>query len=315
MNRRVCSMLLGVGLCVNAQDKKPEFDVASVRVSMERPSVGTGQGHQCSLGPAACLAQMKASPPAFGGPGSSDPGRMTFRHVSMETLLLTAFAVQPYQISAPDLIKEWFEKSGSPRYDIEATVAAGATREGASEMLKNLLIERFGLAYHMQERDFDGYRLTIAKGGPKLTPAAPADAPQRSRPAGTRQPIDDQGFPIYQPGYPNLGGFTQLGVTHFAARMATAEDLLQMLGLGVNAQQLEDKTGLTGKYDFKFEFADPRHSGPPATAGNTPIDAIGDPAPDLFTALEKQLGLKLEKIKKPADVVVIDHLNQQPTDN
>jgi uncharacterized protein (TIGR03435 family) len=311
VNRGLCSMLLAVALRASAQDKKLEFDVASVRVAPERPPLG--RGRQCSLGPAACLAELKALPPGFGGPGSSDPGRMTFRHDAMENLLLTAFAMQPYQISAPDLIQEWLDKR-SPRYDIEATVPSGATRKDAEEMLKNLLIERFGLAYHTQKRDFDGYRLTVAKGGPKLQPAAPPDGPQRVLPLGTRQPLDDQGFPIYQPGYPQLGGGGRLGVVHFAARTATPEDLLIMLGgqLGVNVMQLEEKTGLTGKYDFKFEYAERRHSGPAATAGDTPI---GDPAPDLFTALEKQLGLKLEKIKIPTDVVVIERLNQQPTDN
>jgi uncharacterized protein (TIGR03435 family) len=316
VNRRMYSMLLAVGLCANAQDKKLEFDVASVRV-VTAPPVGTGRGRQCSLGPAACLAQLKALPPGYGGPGSSDAGRMTFRHVSMETLLLTAFAMQPYQISAPDSIQEWLDKNGSPRYDIEATVPSGATRKDAEEMLKNLLVERFGLVYHMQKRDFDAYRLTVAKGGPKLQAAASVDGPQRTLPPGTRQPLDEQGFPVYQPGYPNLGGGGRLGVIHFAARTATAEDLLIMLAgqLRVNVLQLEDKTGLTGKYDFKFEYADPRHSGPAVTEGDTPIDSIGDPAPDLFTALEKQLGLKLEKIKVPTEMVVIDHLNEQPTDN
>ena len=307
-------MLLAIALCASAQDKELEFDVASVRVAAERPTAG--RGRQCSLGPAACLAQLKALPPSFGGPGSSDPGRMTFRHVSMETLLLTAFAMQPYQISAPDLIRKWLDEESPPRYDIETTVPSGATRKDAEEMLKNLLIHRFGLAYHMQERDLDGYRLTVAKGGLKLKPAAPPDGPQKVLPLGTRQPLDEQGFPIYQPGYPKLGGAIRLGVNHFAARSATAEDLLIMLGgeLGANLLQLEDRTGLAGKYDFKLEYADPRRSGPSATAGDA-IDSIGDPAPDLFTALERQLGLKLEKITMPTDVVVIEHLNQQPREN
>ena len=317
MNRRMYSMLLAVGLCASAQDKKLEFDVASVRVaSTEQPRVGGGTGHACPS-PAACIAEMKAAPPGYGGPGSADPGRMTFRRFSLQALLMTAFAVQSYQISAPASIQEWLAKSNPLRYDIAATVPPGATREGGREMLKNLLIERFGLAYHMQKRDFDGYRLTVAKGRPKLTPAAPADGPLRVLPPGTRQPLDDQGLPIFQPGYPNLGGVGQLGVTHFAARMATTEDLLIMLGgqLGVNILQLEDKTGLTEKYDFKFEYANPRMRGPAAPTDDSPLDAIADPAPDLFTALEKQLGLKLEKIKVSTDVVVIDHFNEEPLDN
>jgi uncharacterized protein (TIGR03435 family) len=184
-------------------------------------------------------------------------------------------------------------------------------------MLKNLLVERFGLVYHSEKRDFDGYRLTVAKGGPKLKPAAPTDGPQRILPLGTRQPLDEEGFPIFQPGYPNLVGAGRDGVIHFAGRMVTTEDLLIDLGfqLGVGILEIEDKTGLTGKYDLKLEYFDPRGRGTAAAADGAPIDSIGEPAPDVFEALEKQLGLKLAKIKVPIDVVVIDHLNQQPTDN
>lgn len=295
---------------------KLEFDVASVRVAAVREGV-VGTGHRCSA-PATCIAELeekaKGSPPV-GGPGSSDPERMTFGGVTLEALILTAFTIyHPEQISAPHSIQEWLSKN---RFDVAAKVPPGATREDAKEMLKNLLVERFGLAYHIETRDFDGYRLTVAKGGPKLTPAASADGPQRTLPLGTRQPLDEQGFPIYQPGYPNLGGAGRGGVVHFAGRMVTTGDLLIDLGfqLRVGILQIEDKTGLTGKYDLKLEYVDPLGRGTAAATDGAPIDSVGEPAPDVFEALEKQLGLKLEKMKAPIDVVVIDQLNQQPTDN
>jgi uncharacterized protein (TIGR03435 family) len=317
VNRRMCSMLLAVGLCASAQDKKLEFDVASVRTGVvpRSPATGTGRpGPMLASSIAELEARVEANPP-FGGPGSSDPERMTLRGLTMEALILTAFTIHHReQISAPDSIQKWLSKN---RFDIVAKVPLGATREDANEMLKNLLVERFGLAYHMEKRDFDGYRLTVAKGGSKLKPAAPTDGPQKVLPLGTRQPLDEEGFPIFQPGYPNLVGAGRDGVIHFAGRMVTTEDLLIDLGfyLRVGVFQVEDKTGLTSKYDLKLQFADPRGRGTVAAAAGAPIDLIGDPAPDLFTALEKQLGLKLEKIKVPTDVVVIDHLNQQPTDN
>ncbi len=195
------------------------------------------------------------------------------------------------------------------RFDIVAKVPPRTTTAEANAMLKNLLIERFGLVYHMEKKDFDGYKLTVANGGPKLKPAAPPDGPQWIRPSGTRQPLDDQGFPAFQPGYPNIsGGLIVRGVVHMAGRMVTTQDLLVMLGGQLGGARLEDETGLTDKYDLKLEFASQRPRGLPA-------DAAPDPAPDIFSALEQQLGLRLEKIKVPADVVVIDHLNQQPTDN
>ena len=300
----------------HGQAAKLEFDVASVRTRVvERPS---GTLHPCPS-PATCLAEMKSKASPYGGPGTADPGRMTFQGISMEALLLTAFAVQSDQISAPDSIEEWLVKNIflGTKYDIVATVPAGATKEDAKEMLKNLLADRFEFVYHMQTRDFDGYRLTVAKGGPKLKPAAPADGPQRILPWGTRQPFDDQGFPIFQPGYPNISSGIHDGVAHLAGRMVTTDDLLLTLRswLGASVLAMEDKTGLTEKYDLKLEFADPRRRGLIPAANGAPADVAADPAPDLFEALEKQLGLKFEKIKVSVDVVVIDRLNQQPTDN
>jgi uncharacterized protein (TIGR03435 family) len=109
----------------------------------------------------------------------------------METLILTAFTVQHReQISAPDSIQEWLFKG---RFDIDAKVPPGATKEGANEMLKNLLVERFGLVFHIEKPDFDGYRLTVAKGGPKLKPPASADGPQGAHVPRTLDPVDEQG--------------------------------------------------------------------------------------------------------------------------
>lgn len=107
------------------------------------------------------------------------------------------------------------------------------------------------------------------------------------------------------------------GVIHLAGRMVTTEDLLIDLGsyLGAGVLQAEDKSGLTGNYDLKLEFVDPRGRGTNAAADGAPIDLIGEPAPDVFEALEKQLGLKLERIKVLADVIVIDHLDKFPTEN
>jgi uncharacterized protein (TIGR03435 family) len=315
MQRGVCALFFAFCFYATPQDTQLKFNVASVRVRVVE-SAKPGTGHLCRT-PASCLSDLREKGASdFGGPGTSDPGRMTFRGVSMETLLSTAFAVQFDQISAPASIQEWLVKNRSlgVKYDIVAEVPPGATKEDAQKMLASLLLERFGLVYHIQTRDFEGYRLTVAKGGPKLKPAAPADGPERILPPGTRQPFDDHGFPVFQPGYPSIKAGIQDGVAHLAARMVTTEDLLLTLQrwLGYSSR-VENRTGLNEKYDFKLEFADTRSG---VAAVNAPsVDALTIPAPDLFTALERQLGLKLESVKVPVDVVVVDHLNQQPTDN
>lgn len=305
MALRTCSIILIAALSASAQDKKLEFDAASVRVS-DRP---------IKLTPVRCPTLTTCPPPTNiqGGPGTPDPERMTFTGVGLRTLIYNALNLpQEDDLIPPAWIGNWTDYfSKGSRYDIVAKVPAGATKEQAKEMLKNLLIERFGFAYHMEKRDYDGYRLTVAKGGPKLKPAAPADGPRRILPNGVRQPLDDQGFPVFQPGYPGISTFARDGVCRLAGRMVTAEDLLQVLRIRLGAaSKLANDTGLSGKYDLKLEFSDSLRPGCGASTG-----AAAEPAPDLFAALEKQLGLKLEKVKVPIDVVVIDHFNEQPTDD
>jgi uncharacterized protein (TIGR03435 family) len=310
---RIFPVVLGAACVANAQDaeggKKLEFGVASVRIEVVDRS---------SLTPHPCL-----TPPACenlpsriqGGPGTSDPGRMTFPKFSMMSLLMVAFSARDGdQISAPDSIEKWLRANTltGAHYDIVAKVPSGTTKAETNEMLKNLLIDRFGLSYHMEKRELDGYRMTIAKGGPKLKPAAPADGPQWIRPYGMRQPSDDEGFPTLQPGYPSITYLSQGGVVRLAGRMVTTEDLLQTLRIQLGGpSRLLDQTGLTDKYDLRLEFANRVGPG----TGGAPADAASEPAADLFTALEKQLGLKLEPVKVTIDAVVIDHLNEQPSDN
>jgi uncharacterized protein (TIGR03435 family) len=100
--------------------------------------------------------------------------------------------------------------------------------------------------------------------------------------------------------------------------MATPQMLLSFLQFDLRPARTVDKTGLNGQYDFKLMFGSAGLPGMggrgvaplPAEAADTP-----DPAPDLFTALEKQLGLRLEKTKIQLDVVVIDHMDKVPTEN
>lgn len=77
----------------------------------------------------------------IGGPGTSDPGRITYEHLSFEDLLMAAYGVPRYQISGPS----WL---GGERYIIEAMIRPGATKEQVNEMLRNLLADRFKLTLH-----------------------------------------------------------------------------------------------------------------------------------------------------------------------
>jgi uncharacterized protein (TIGR03435 family) len=210
------------------------------------------------------------------------------------------------------------------RFDISANVPPGATKEQANEMLLNLLRERFHLAYHSEKKDFDAYALVVAKSGPKLKGAAPANGPPPEAPQpgtfATAAPLDRAGFPQLPAGRSDFQGTTENGVTRWTFRMETPQQLSDQLEFRLKGSRIVDKTGLTGPYDFTLEFSNAGLPGRGPMGSGLAVPPPGDAAqpaaaPDLFTALEKQLGLKLEKSKTQIDVIVIDHMDKTPTEN
>jgi uncharacterized protein (TIGR03435 family) len=268
---------------------EPRFEVASVRVANQQPP----------------RRPIELSGEIKGGPGTEDPERITYQWVSMNVILQTVFGLSDDQIlNQPD----WAYQT---RFDIVAKAPPGTTKDQANQMMQNLLKQRFNLSYHFVKKTYAEFNLVVAKdglaknglakNGPKLKEAALPDGPPPPRPdLGVPAPtpsLDRDRYPILPAGYPNFIGFATDGVSYTTFRSTTLADLVRLLRLNVGARVV-DQTGLTGKYDFKLEYA-----------------ASGDPAPDLFAALEKQLGLKLEKTTLPLDALVIDHLDQKPSDN
>ena len=103
--------------------------------------------------------------PPIGGPGTPDPGHITWSYATMRNLLMTAYDVDAYQVSGPT----WL---GSERYDIVAKVPPGATKEQVNVMWRNLLAERFGVTLHHESKEFQVEELVVAKGGSKLKATA-----------------------------------------------------------------------------------------------------------------------------------------------
>ena len=204
------------------------------------------------------------------------------------------------------------------------------TRAVFQLMMRNLLADRFHLEAHREKRNFPGYELVVADDGPKLKESKPdpnvieSDSPQMPK-------RNADGAVALPPG-PQM--FTSLGrgMVIVQAQEKPISDLVRVLGRQV-AQSLGedpndfaspkprviDKTGLTGRYDFSFRFscegchfgvANGMLAGPPNRT-----DAP-DGVPNIFVALQKQLGLKLVKIKEiPLDVIVVDHVEKTPTAN
>jgi uncharacterized protein (TIGR03435 family) len=78
---------------------------------------------------------------------------------------------------------------------------------------------------------------------------------------------------------------------------------------------VRDQTGLTGLYEFNLTFDDPNNKPPGAARVGGQAESPSEPLPDIFTALQDQLGLKLEPKKTPIDLIVVDHAEKTPTEN
>ena len=298
--------ILGCLIVTIATGQQPNFDVASVRVVNPE------------------------SHPAFGnsgGPGTSDPGRIHLCCVGMFSLLMRAYDVKIDQILGPSWI---MDNTGPNLYQIDALMPASTTRAQFRLMMQNLLRERFHLRIHRQKRNFPGYELLIAQGGPKLKESRPD--PNAAVPGTSPMPKrSDDGSLVLPPG-PQMFISLGRGTIIVQAQEKPVSELVKNLGrliaqsLGENPgdfaspkPRIIDKTGLTGENDFTLRFS---CEGCQFAMINGALGALPGPAdssdrvPDIFAALKTQLGLRLVKIKDiPLDVIVVDRVDKAPTAN
>ena len=280
-----------------------------------------------------------------GGPGTSDPGRITYTRVDMSALLKKAYDIRGDQLVGPDWLKDGAARNDADFYTITATMPTDTTAQQFQMMLQNLLAERFHLVVHHETKDFPGYQLVVANGGPKLKEAVIESDTGTPAPRTGPPGVNANGFPLLRPGSNHGSSFSRQG-TWGMIRSTDRESMTEFatsLGAMVNESngaenapipRVVDKTGLTGVYEFTLGFAG-KVILPPAMAAIMdslraaaeshlpgPVrseSTATEPAevgPNLFTALEKQLGLRLEKTKTgPVDIVTVDHLDRVPTEN
>ncbi len=262
--------------------------------------------------------------PMAGGPGTSDPGRVRFVRVNLATLVSAAYGVQPDQVSGPGWAAD---PMGPDKYDVVATMAPDTTKEQFRAMLQRLLVERFELLVRHETRAVPGYALLVGKGGPRITDvesASPgADSSESSHPV-----IDAKsGWPTLPTGPHSIrfmpGGGRERAVFQDRAIAEFVGQLASMIGNSIGSDptglpvRVVDKTGLGGKYTFRLEYSCARCRGTQsdadtAQAGPRAEDPLG--IPNIFGALEKQLGLKLEKTQSVRiDFVVIEKALKVPT--
>jgi uncharacterized protein (TIGR03435 family) len=202
----------------------------------------------------------------------------------------------------------------SDRFDIEAKEdeAQASSKLPPPEMgkqmrlmLQSLLADRFGLKVSHATKELPVYALVIAKGGPKLTPTTtPPMAPPGDQPSGGDPAKKSFNRGIRMQGNGDLTGM--------AAPTGMLADVLSRQP-ELSNRVVQDKTGLTGDYDWTLKWT-PAPMGSPSNADDAAPPA-GDPStPSLFTAVQEQLGLKLEPQKGTVDILVIDHV-EQPSAN
>ena len=277
-------------------------------------AVGVTNAAQATNANSPSFEAASIKPAKSGTPGlfriSLEPGgRFVANGINVSTLLQLAYNVKENQISgAPS----WFN---SDRFDIQAKPDDAAAAEmqklpperrseQSRQMLQSLLADRFKLKLGHETRELSVYLLTVAKNGPKFHESAvpnqqgPADSPQQRR--GIM-----------------MNGRGQLTLADAGLDMF-ANVLSHQLG-----RIVLDKTGLSGKYDFTLHWTPGPNEGPMMPGGGPgpghegpdgappPPEASG---PSLFTALQEQLGLKLESQKAPVDILVIKHI-ERPSDN
>jgi uncharacterized protein (TIGR03435 family) len=219
------------------------------------------------------------SPGAFLQPQPG--GNLRMAGATLKNLIAYAYGVREFAISGgPD----WTD---SDRFDVDARVGTspGTTRQ-IPERLRALLAERFQLAIHTESKVQNVYALVVAKDGPKLSDAKPDSGPS----------IRKRGASIIGEG---------VGMAMLVMNLA-----------GSLERPVLDKTGLTGKYDFKLEWsleADKNSASVSATSADAAV-APAQTGPSLFSALQEQLGLRLEAQKAPVNTLVIDHV-AQPSQN
>src|ERR1017187_3110902 len=212
MSRTLLCVLCVVAPIVSfgqAAEGKLAFEVASVKPAA--PPTGL----------AVMLFQMR------GGPGTADPGQISYTNVPMRALLLRAYGLKPPQLSGPN----WLENT---KYDIVAKIPAGATREQVNVMVQNLLVERFGLAAHHETRDLPGYEMAVSRNGPKIkeSPESPTVVAAAPVPGVLRRIAmgkDKDGLPELAPGSTGLVTLPAgAGSTRYSARN---QPLSQLAGL------------------------------------------------------------------------------------
>lgn len=288
-----------------------EFDVAEIKPS--QPGADTGP---VMINGGIIVARKVGGGRGGRGSPAIQNGRVNLQGYTLKNLMTLA-----WDINSDDKLVGVPKFADSDKYDVIAKVPAGADDafsdiDAVRPLLRALLIDRFKIAVHTEDRPVPTFVLSAAK--PKLKPADPT-----GRTRFYEGPGPDAKDPrIANPALGRLVTCQNMTMTQFAA-------LLNSIAGGyIQSQPVLNETGLEGAWDFTLNFSGAGlvgggrgvvilRSGGGGDAGPGGANAASDPSGGLSLndALTKQLGLKLETVKRPSQVVVIDHMEPKPTEN
>ena len=242
-------------------------------------------------------------PNRSGDPGSSfgfGGATVTFTNQTLKNIVLNTYQIRDFQLlGGPGWIN-------CDHFDIEGKVAGNPGLDQRRLMMQALLQDRFKLALNREVKELPIFQLTIGKNGLKLQPlkegSCPARDPNNPKPAQGRTDQDYCGFTGFFKGRLEATSTTMAQLATYLSRLVD--------------RTVVDKTGITGTFPVHLTFA-PDQAAPGQVLG-PPIDE-GDPGTStdgasIFTAIQEQLGLRLESGKGPVDVLVIDNV-EKPTQN
>jgi uncharacterized protein (TIGR03435 family) len=255
----------------------------------------------------ASIRPCKVEPGDRSGGGNSSPGRLNVKCTTVKGLINQAyllFANGQFRVGLPPPIEGGPAWIDSEHYEINAKAEASVRREILNgPMLQALLEDRLKLRVHRETREVPVYGLTVAKGGLKLQPFK----------EGSCTPVDRTQFaPFSGPPTPDQiaknchARAIKDGLTLKVEAQGMTLDEFSKVFLDTHTlgRPVVNKTGISGRFDFHLEYAPDRGS---------PGDDPGA-GPSIFTALQEQLGLKLESTKGPGEFLVIDSI-ERPSEN
>ena len=273
-----CLLMILSGGAIAQTNASPQFEVASIK---------------------------PAAPDARGMFIRTTPGgRVNITNMTLKELMVIAWRIQPFQISGGPA---WLD---SAHYDITAKPETSPKQGELQMMLQSLLADRFQLTIHRETKELPLYALVVAKKDGKLGPGL-----TESKEGSCTPPDPSKAPPPPQPGKPPAlwcGGM-MMNRSRLTAVSVPVANLTPMLSR-LLARTVVDKTGLTGKFDVSMEWTPDETQAmqlPPGAPTPPPSDFTG---PSIFTALQEQLGLKLESQKGPVEIFVIERA-EKPSEN